>query len=256
MKDGGGIQAPEPELAGVVLQAIRNFPIVPLDEFTRGDPFLVLAPHPDDDALGIGGLIAGAAAAGHPVIVTVLTDGSGSHASRTYPPARLAQLRRREAEQAARELGLSLANLLFFNLTDGRLPSQGRLFEAIVDTLEGKVRELRVASIMVTWEHDTHPDHQAASRIARAVHSRIPELKVWSYPVWGWYLDPTAPISSGRPTGFRLDVSLWLPKKKAALAAHVSQMTNLIDDDPTGFHFDDATLAPFLTPFEYLIRTA
>jgi LmbE family N-acetylglucosaminyl deacetylase len=48
-------------------------------------------------------------------------------------------------------------------------------------------------------------------------------------------------------------VTSWLDAKRAAIAAHASQMTDLIDDDPLGFHFDAASVAPFLGHFEYFL---
>lgn len=33
--------------------------------------------------------------------------------------------------------------------------------------------------------------------------------------------------------------------------AHRSQMTDLIDDDPTGFRFTEETISPFLDQYEF-----
>ena len=50
----------------------------PLD-LTRCHEMIVVAPHPDDEVLGVGGLMSTAAAAGIRVSVVAVTDGGGSH---------------------------------------------------------------------------------------------------------------------------------------------------------------------------------
>ena len=104
------------------------------------------------------------------------------------------------------------------------------------------------------WEHDPHCDHEAAGRLARLVRARQPRLKLWSYPVWGWHLPASHVLDIPPPEGLRLPVSDVLGQKRAAIDAHISQMTNLIDDDPDGFRFNTQTLAPFLRSFEYYIE--
>ena len=65
-------------------------------------PLLVIAPHPDDETLGCGGLIIRERLAGRLVRIVFLTDGSQSH--RDHPsltPTALAKLRKAEAVAAA-----------------------------------------------------------------------------------------------------------------------------------------------------------
>jgi len=69
-----------------------------------------------------------------------------------------------------------------------------------------------------------------------------------------WRVDPATEIDEPPPHGVRADVSAWLSSKRAAIAAHASQMTDLIDDDPTCFRFDERTIAPFIGPYEYLFE--
>ena len=84
-----------------------RFRLVALDDIIGGGTCLILAPHPDDESLGCGGLIAACVAAGRPPLVAVLTDGAGSHPnSRTYPPDRLRAVRAQEVRTAVGMLGL------------------------------------------------------------------------------------------------------------------------------------------------------
>lgn len=239
------------------LEGVASMPFAPIDDIIGPGTLVVLAPHPDDETLGCGGLIAGARALGRRVEVVVITDGSGSHpGSRTHPPARLAALRRAESRCAAEALGLSSAHVTHLDLPDAAPPTGAVLAEAL-DAIESVLRACGAKTLCVTWRHDPHCDHQAAAAMADAMAARLPDLHVWHYPIWGLLLlPPDQVIDASGPVGYRLDIAPWLEAKRAAIRCHVSQMTTLIDDSPDGFQFDDRTLAPFLQPFERFIEAS
>ena len=54
--------------------------------------------------------------------------------------------------------------------------------------------------------------------------------------------------------GWRLDVRAALPLKEAAIAAHRSQTTDLIADDPGGFRLLPQVLAHFTRPWEIFLE--
>jgi LmbE family N-acetylglucosaminyl deacetylase len=237
------------------LQAIRQLPPLSADVLTGGHPFLVLSPHPDDESLGAGGLIASACARGQHVEVVILTDGSGSHpGSKLFPRDRLVALRKEEAGKAAAELGLGHGHLTCLDLPDTQAPSAGPQFERAVAEIVELARRVGAKHAFVTWERDPHCDHEAAGRMGRALRAACPDIKLWFYPIWGWHLDPLTAIDDPPPRGHRIDISAWLPAKHAAIRAHRSQMDDLIDDDPGGFRFDERTIAPFLASHEYFFE--
>ena len=92
---------------------------------------LVLAPHPDDEALGAAGLIQRVVAAGGSVRVVLMTSGdafpegveAATHIRR--PKARdyrnYGSLRERETVTAMQSLGLNRSNILFLGFPDGGL---------------------------------------------------------------------------------------------------------------------------------------
>ncbi len=105
-------------------EAMRALP--PHDFATAfGDaPILVLAPHPDDESLGCGGLIAQADVAGRPPTVTILTDGAGSHPNlRDWPPEPLRALREQEALRALGYFGLSGERAALLRYPDTAAPN-------------------------------------------------------------------------------------------------------------------------------------
>lgn len=241
--------------ASAFFQAVRRLPLGTLDDLTRGEPFVVISPHPDDESLGAGGLIAAACSRGQRVEVVLVTDGAGSHPnSKLYPTERLIDLRRVELEKAGATLGLQFDRLTCLGLPDTRAPSSGPAFDAAVKRIGEVIRAANAKSVFVTWKRDPHCDHEASARMALALRAENPALALWSYPVWGWHLSPDAGVDEPPPTGIRFDVAPWLSAKKRAIEAHRSQMTDLIGDDPGGFRFTPEKLAPFLGPFEYFLE--
>ena len=82
---------------------------------------IVVSAHPDDESLGVGGLIAHVAGLGLPIVVIVLSNGEASHPkSQTHDPARLAQIRRIEVTDALAQLAPN-AQIHLLELPDGKL---------------------------------------------------------------------------------------------------------------------------------------
>jgi LmbE family N-acetylglucosaminyl deacetylase len=241
--------------AGHFFQLIDELPLGDWRTLTGGFPFVVLSPHPDDESLGAGGLIALARRHGTDVAVVLVTDGSISHPnSRAYPRERLVTTRRAELVEAAAILGVAKDRLFELGLQDAAVPLEGPEFEQALETVGAIVMEVGARSIFVTWEHDQHCDHEAAARLARALRQKHQTLRLWSYPVWGWHLPASQEVVAPAPAGYRLDIDEVLAQKRAAIAAHVSQMTDLISDDQEGFRFDEKSLAPFLRPLEHFVE--
>ncbi len=220
----------------------RELPIVPFDEIIGDGTCLILAPHPDDETLGCGGLIATCCAASRPPLVVILTDGSGSHLnSRQYPASKLITLREAEATEAVTTLGLPGERIMFLREPDTKAPHRGPVFQSIVDRLAGYVRGFECSTILAPWRHDPHCDHEAASRIACET-ARVTGIRALAYPVWGWTIPTKLVLDATEPRGWRLDVTQHLPAKRRAIAAYASQSSRCVTDDPTGFVLPDALL--------------
>jgi LmbE family N-acetylglucosaminyl deacetylase len=237
--------------AGDIHRAWRQLPVGDLNDVIGTGTCLIVAPHPDDESLGCGGLIAACIGAGRPPLVAVLTDGAGSHPnSRTFPPDRLRAVRAQEVQAAVGHLGLTSDRVVFLNQPDTVAPHCGSGFDDAAATLTALVRrEQGCSAILAPWRHDPHSDHEAASLLANTVASSACIRHV-AYPVWGWTRPLDTPVPTTVVQGFRLDISAFLPAKRAAIQAHRSQYGDLITDDPTGFKLPSQLLKVFDTSFE------
>ncbi|MGU3493694.1 PIG-L deacetylase family protein [Xanthobacteraceae bacterium A53D] len=216
---------------------------------------LVVAPHPDDESLGCGGLIAAARAAGVPVTVLVVSDGSGSHPnSLSHPPERLRGLREREAVEAVAHLGVTEDKVIFLRLPDRFVPFKGEDADRAVEMIVRTAREGTADTLFVTWLHDPHCDHEAAHALALRAARALGTVRLLAYPIWGLARPPEDRIPEDRIAGFRLDIRAHLEAKRRAVAAHSSQVSDLICDDPTGFRLSAQDLARFDGPTEIFLE--
>ena len=239
--------------ASQVLHRFECLKLVNLDRLLGADRVLVIAPHPDDESLGCGGLIAECCAQGRPPAVVIATDGTGSHPhSQLYPPARLRQVREQEARTALQLLGLPMDHLHFLGLRDTEAPHDGPAFVQAVRDIIRIARRHGCGVIAAPWIHDPHCDHVAAQKMARRACD-LAGLRLLSYPVWGWTMAQDTILPASPIAGWRLDIAPHLAAKRRAIAAHQSQYGDLISDDPTGFRLPPALLRTFDRPFEVFL---
>lgn len=241
--------------AGDYLRLAAALPEVGLDALTGGRGVVVLAPHPDDESLGCGGLIAACCAQGIAVRLLVLSDGTGSHPnSLRYPAHRLRELREAELRQAASILGLPGEAVTCLRLPDRHVPTAGPAFDRTVAQVQEAVRDIAAGSLFVTWGRDPHADHQAAFAVARAAAAGLGGVRLLAYPIWGWSLDADTLLDEAPPEGGRLAIGPYRDRKRRAIDAHRSQTTGLIDDDPTGFTLAPEVLARFAGSHEIFVE--
>jgi LmbE family N-acetylglucosaminyl deacetylase len=237
-----------------VRRAWNELPLVGLDAILQGRVPLILAPHPDDESIGCGGLIAQCSAAGTPPHVVILTDGCHSHPnSKTHSPERLRHLREQEAREALQLLGLPHGRTWFLGHTDSGLPSAGPSFQFAARRIAGICEQQGCNIIFCTWRHDPHCDHVAAATLAEHVALRE-GIPLVSYPVWGWTLPDDTEVDEPQPRGYRLDISQEVNLKQKAIMTHATQYGGVIIDDDEGFKLPEGLLEVFRRPVEtYLV---
>ena len=180
--------------------------------------WLILAPHPDDETLGAGALIAHAAAIERLGGVVFLTDGTGSHPAST---PRVAMIRRREAGQAIRRLGGGGVRLHWLGWRDAH-PHDARsvAFVRTARMLGALLRSCRIDAIAVSDRTEAHCDHVAAFELAEgAMRAARRRVTLFSYHVW-----------SANPPSVRRIVTPVMPpgRRRHALRSHRSQMSPVL----------------------------
>lgn len=207
-------------------------------EMSHGD-CLILAPHPDDETLGCGGLIMRKREAGQRVHVAVATDGGATGAVSGMLGDDMIKLREGETIAACALLGVSASHIRFLGFPDGALSAQSVGLEAQIVAL---VQELSPSEIFVCALHDGHRDHVELARVVRQLHTadRLGGATLWEYPVWFWDFRSWRPEGLSNKAGFvaglrnssrsarhlkavALDLDGVVQRKRKALACHRSQ---------------------------------
>ncbi|MEN2787272.1 PIG-L deacetylase family protein [Sphingomonas qilianensis] len=195
---------------------------------------VVVAPHPDDETLGCGLLIARATRAGARIAVVALTDGQASHpGSRRWPAAALGRLRRAELRRAMARLGAAAARCVYLGWPDGQVAQRGK-----VGALRRVLQSLDPGVVIAASPADHHPDHKAGWARTRAA-LRGTGVPLVAYAVWS---RTTGGGPAARDPG--------KAAKRWAIAAHRSQTSDYIADDPQGFTLSPAVLAALVDEAE------
>lgn len=235
-----------------------RLPLHPAETVVTLGPAVVFAPHPDDESLGCGGTIALLRQSDIPVQVVVVSDGTGSHRnSRSYGPDALRRLREAEATEALDLLGVGAENITFLRMPDQAVPRRGAPgFDDAVETVSRVLAGFTVATIFRPWRRDPHCDHRATWDLVDAAVETLPApVRLIDYPIWLWDLgDGDDAPQPGEVSGWRLDISSVVDLKQAAIAAHRSQTTDLIADDPSAFRLTSETLAHFQRNYEVFLE--
>lgn len=133
-------------------------------------PWLVFAPHADDETLGMGGSILRARQAGIPVSVVIVTDGGqGGDADD------LVQVRRQEAKAACARLGVE--DVRFLGVPDRHLICR----DEIVEKCSQAVASIEPRAVFFTSSQDLHPDHRGLAAVLWAVRQRFLERNIDYY---------------------------------------------------------------------------
>jgi LmbE family N-acetylglucosaminyl deacetylase len=140
-------------------------------------PLIVLAPHPDDEVLGAGGLIHDWVTAGLPVTIVSVTDGEAADVDRPG----LDLVRREELRTALRKLSSMHVEVKRLGIPDGRVQDHtNRLRNALDSHLDP------AGTLLAPYECDGHPDHEAVGRTGIEM-AQANAMPVARYPIWAWH---------------------------------------------------------------------
>lgn len=176
-------------------------------------PTVVVSPHPDDETLAAGGLIATQRARQIPVTLLAVTDGEAA-----YPDTpNLAQTRRIEQTRAAAALGLNAGKIVRLGLPDSSVTE----FEStLADQIEASIDSDTL--VVAPWPRDPHPDHEACGRAAAIAAGRAGAPLI-SYFFWTWH-HFTVDCLHGSPLRRLILSGDASSRRTQALACHRSQL--------------------------------
>lgn len=184
---------------------------------------LVVAAHPDDEVLGVGGTVAAHSAAGDDVHVLILAEGETSRTDDRSTATPALEALRQSAENAARILGAHPPR--FAALPDNRMDKMALL--DVVKTIEAVVAETRPSVVYTHHGGDLNVDHRISHLATLTACRPLPESPVrdilcfetvssteWESPAQGTVFTPTVWI----------DIAAALPAKIEALRAYEREM--------------------------------
>ncbi len=177
-----------------------------------GKRILVLSPHPDDEAIGCGGLLLAHSGTAEIRIVNLYNgDGGGALAEGPWRDDqaykdRLVAVRAAELDAAARALGASSVSRL--NVSD----CSGEPGEQEVAELRKALRDFSPDIVVLPWLLDNHPHHRRANAILADAAKDL-DFMVIGYEIWAM-LTPNA----------YLDISDLLERKLQIVGLYESQL--------------------------------
>lgn len=177
---------------------------------------VVIAPHPDDEVLACGGLLAQCAQLHFPVMVVAVTDGEASHGmTDQYTRSKLGQQRVHEQCEGLMQLGIDPICVVRLKIPDGGVALHvTQIFNWLTVLLQpGDV-------VITTWCLDGHPDHEATAQAVMRTGCKLFQAPVW---MWHWAQPDDMRIPWSDLVAVDLD-STAVDAKQKALAWHHSQL--------------------------------
>ena len=170
-------------------------------EINNGNKCLLLAPHPDDETMGCGGLLLK-----HPDIFDVICLTDGRYGGYDQPNDEIAATRKLEFEKALKKIGIS--NYRMLEIEDRKLINNYPVFENI--NIE------KYDYIFIPNYFDQHKDHKAVTiLLQKLLNNKLHKnnLKIAFYEVW-------SPITI---PNFYFDISDVIEKKESLIDIYQSQ---------------------------------
>jgi LmbE family N-acetylglucosaminyl deacetylase len=213
-----------------------------------GGPVLVVAPHPDDETLGCGGLIARRAHEGRRVVIAVVTDGRAlfRRFGVTEPSeADVSLMRKEETLRAVTLLGADTRDVRFLDFENERLAAErAAALRAIVSLLEG----VRPSEVYLPSRFEGHREHVLVNELTReacATTRRCPATFEFTVNLKSGTTLESLPVKV-----HRVDVSAFREREREALAQFRSHLDLIYKGQPAPLA---ANYDRYLTPEELFL---
>jgi LmbE family N-acetylglucosaminyl deacetylase len=173
-------------------------------------PVLIIAAHPDDEAIGMGGTLSKYLDNQSKVTVLYMTDGR-HEASMELSKTEMIDARRKEAESLGDKYGI---NQIFWNIEDTCLTNNDETIIAMIKVLE----DTQPAVIYLPSFFDHHYDHFTTNQILVDSFQKFPATRITinQYEVWSQIPFPN----------YIIDISSCFEKKKKILSHYIVPLQN------------------------------
>lgn len=168
-------------------------------------PWLVFAPHADDETYGMAGSLLKASEEGIQTHLVVMTDGALGGSTED-----LVDVRRKEVQAAAKILGID-------SVDSWQEPDRGlALSDELVNRIAQKIIGIGAASIFFPGPLELHPDHRNTALLVWAAVQRLSSegvsLNAYTYE-----------IGVQNPVNIFIDITAQRPRKEQAMKIYASQ---------------------------------
>lgn len=171
--------------------------------FKKTDKILIVSPHPDDETIGCGGLLA---KYGPQCDILILTDGRLGNIEKYKDTDKLIALRKQELNNAMKIAKVN--NIFFLDIEDSTLSMN-----------KDKVKSFNIVDydyIFVPNRYETHSDHKPVLKIITSMKSsQRSKAQIYEYEVWTPLHNPT----------WNLNISDVVDIKKQMLKEYKSQIS-------------------------------
>ncbi|MEQ8315586.1 MAG: PIG-L deacetylase family protein [Gammaproteobacteria bacterium] len=170
-------------------------------------PWVVFAPHPDDETFGMGGSLLLAAQQGIDTHVVFMTDGAeGGDGNKQA----LIEKRMEEGRRAAD--GLGVTTVTFLAEPDRGLQFNDRVLQRVIAELD----RVHPASVFFPSVLEFHPDHRVTAQLVWKALQQRPALNAHAY---------SYEISTHAPANVMIDVTEVAEAKYEIIKIYASQLT-------------------------------
>ena len=187
-----------------------------LDDFRgRSGNLVVISPHPDDDVLGAGGVMIGAAEEGRGVFSVTVTDGRGSpQKGPNISEEEMVERRQKESMAALKVVGA--AGGFYFRRRNSDLDEQEG--KEVEKDLKELLEWLTPDEVYLPAPYERHKTHQRVTRLTVEAlrSSTASEPFLFGYSLWGGFF--------GEKKRLVKDISPFIRKKVEAVLAHSTQI--------------------------------
>lgn len=213
---------------------------------------LVIAPHPDDEIIGLGGLILQTLEKKGKVTIVYLSDGENSGI--WEDKEEIKKQRIALTEKVCKQIQISTDSIYRFHLADGEISKlKSADFQSVVKRLCTIIEDVKPEAVFATHELDFWPyDHVACANLTKeAIEKSGFKPQLYFYWVWAWYhLKPWNLYKINFKNLFKINIQSELSQKQKLMNMYLEPLAP--NGNPWSGMLPKAMLFPFKKPFEII----